>query len=65
MLGTVRHELAFPLENRGERPPAVARGVEEVALVPNGDLQYVSEQVAREKVARLGKAKTATMEAAA
>ena len=41
------------------------RGVGEIALVPNGDLQYVSEQVAREKVARLGKAKTATMEAAA
>ena len=41
------------------------RGVEEVALVPNGDLQYVSEQVAREKLVRLGKAKTATMEAAA
>jgi energy-coupling factor transport system ATP-binding protein len=32
VLGTVRHELAFPLENRGERPAAVARGVEEVAL---------------------------------
>jgi 5-methyltetrahydropteroyltriglutamate--homocysteine methyltransferase len=41
------------------------RGVEEIALVPNGDLQYVSEQVAREKVARLGKARTATTEAAA
>jgi 5-methyltetrahydropteroyltriglutamate--homocysteine methyltransferase len=41
------------------------RGVEEVALVPNGDLQYVSEQVAREKLGRLGKAKTATVEAAA
>ena len=41
------------------------RGVSEVALVPNGDLQYVSEPVAREKVARLGKAKTATTEAAA
>ena len=41
------------------------RGVEDVALVPNGDLQYVSEAVAREKVARLGKAKTATTEAAA
>jgi 5-methyltetrahydropteroyltriglutamate--homocysteine methyltransferase len=41
------------------------RGVEEIALVPNGDLQYVSEQVAREKLARLGKAKTATTEAAA
>jgi 5-methyltetrahydropteroyltriglutamate--homocysteine methyltransferase len=42
-----------------------ARGVEKVGLVPNGDLQYVSEQVAREKLSRLGKAKTATMEAAA
>ena len=41
------------------------RGIEEIALVPNGDLQYVSEQVAREKLARLGKAKTATVEAAA
>ena len=41
------------------------RGVGEVALVPNGDLQYVSEPVAREKVGRLGKAKTATTEAAA
>jgi 5-methyltetrahydropteroyltriglutamate--homocysteine methyltransferase len=41
------------------------RGVEEIALVPNGDLQYVSEQVAREKLGRLGKAKTATTEAAA
>jgi 5-methyltetrahydropteroyltriglutamate--homocysteine methyltransferase len=42
-----------------------ARGVKEVALVPNGDLQYVSEPVAREKLTRLGKAKTATTEAAA
>ena len=42
-----------------------ARGVTEIALVPNGDLQYVSERIAREKVARLGKAKTATTEAAA
>jgi 5-methyltetrahydropteroyltriglutamate--homocysteine methyltransferase len=33
-------------------------GVEEIALVPNGDLQYVSDAVAREKLARLGKAKT-------
>jgi 5-methyltetrahydropteroyltriglutamate--homocysteine methyltransferase len=29
-----------------------------VALVPNGDLQYVSEPIAREKIARLGQAKT-------
>jgi 5-methyltetrahydropteroyltriglutamate--homocysteine methyltransferase len=41
------------------------RGVERIALVPNGDLQYVSEPIAREKLARLGKAKTATTEAAA
>lgn len=46
-------------------PQLHARGVEDVALVPNGDLQYVSEAVARDKVARLGKAKTATTEAAA
>ena len=35
-----------------------ARGVEKIALVPNGDLQYVSEAVARDKLARLGQAKT-------
>jgi 5-methyltetrahydropteroyltriglutamate--homocysteine methyltransferase len=34
-----------------------ARGVQDVALVPNGDLQYVSQPVAREKLARLGQAK--------
>jgi 5-methyltetrahydropteroyltriglutamate--homocysteine methyltransferase len=34
------------------------RGVEEIALVPNGDLQYVSQAVAREKLTRLGQAKT-------
>jgi energy-coupling factor transporter ATP-binding protein EcfA2 len=32
VMGTVRAELAFPLENRGEAPAAVARGVEESAL---------------------------------
>ncbi len=31
-MGTVRSELAFPLENRGESRAAVARGVEEAAL---------------------------------
>jgi 5-methyltetrahydropteroyltriglutamate--homocysteine methyltransferase len=41
------------------------RGIERIALVPNGDLQYVSEPIAREKLGRLGKAKTATTEAAA
>jgi 5-methyltetrahydropteroyltriglutamate--homocysteine methyltransferase len=39
--------------------------VERIALVPNGDLQYVSQRIAQEKLARLGKAKTATTEAAA
>ena len=34
--------------------------VERIALVPNGDLQYVSQPFAQEKLARLGKAKTAT-----
>jgi 5-methyltetrahydropteroyltriglutamate--homocysteine methyltransferase len=41
------------------------RGAERIALVPNGDLQYVSEPIARVKLARLGKARTATTEAAA
>jgi len=36
-----------------------ARGVAEVALVPNGDLQYVSERIAREKLAHLGASRTA------
>jgi len=41
------------------------REVEQIALVPNGDLQFVSERIAREKLLRLGNAKTATVEAAA
>jgi 5-methyltetrahydropteroyltriglutamate--homocysteine methyltransferase len=41
------------------------REVAQLALVPNGDLQFVSERTAREKLLRLGKAKTATVEAAA
>jgi energy-coupling factor transport system ATP-binding protein len=32
VMGTVRAELALPLENRGDAATAVARGVEEVAL---------------------------------
>ncbi|HUE27931.1 MAG TPA: ATP-binding cassette domain-containing protein [Solirubrobacteraceae bacterium] len=32
VMGTVRAELALPLENRGHGPAAVARGVEEAAL---------------------------------
>ncbi len=38
--------------------------VERIALVPNGDLQYVSEPIAREKLARLGQARFALEEAA-
>jgi 5-methyltetrahydropteroyltriglutamate--homocysteine methyltransferase len=37
-----------------------ARVAGEVVLVPNGDLQFVSERVAREKVLALGRARTAT-----
>jgi 5-methyltetrahydropteroyltriglutamate--homocysteine methyltransferase len=51
-------ELAAFAQRLGER-------AERIALVPNGDLQYVSEKIAREKLARLGKARTATTEAAA
>ncbi len=32
VMGTVRNEIAFPLENRGASPSAIARGVEEAAL---------------------------------
>ncbi len=32
VMGSVRAEIAFPLEGRGDGPSAVARGVEEVAL---------------------------------
>jgi 5-methyltetrahydropteroyltriglutamate--homocysteine methyltransferase len=41
------------------------RGLERIVLVPNGDLQYVSQPIAQQKLARLGKAKRATMEGAA
>lgn len=41
------------------------RVVGEVALVPNGDLQYVSEPIAGAKLERLGAAKTAAAEEAA
>jgi 5-methyltetrahydropteroyltriglutamate--homocysteine methyltransferase len=51
-------ELAEFAQRLGER-------AERIALVPNGDLQYVSEPVAREKLARLGRARAASVEAAA
>ena len=41
------------------------REVEEIALVPNGDLQFVSGRMAGEKLQRLGQAKTARVEGAA
>jgi 5-methyltetrahydropteroyltriglutamate--homocysteine methyltransferase len=37
----------------------------EIALVPNGDLQFVAEPIARRKLAALGAAKAAAVEAAA
>jgi 5-methyltetrahydropteroyltriglutamate--homocysteine methyltransferase len=51
-------ELAEFAQRLGER-------AERIALVPNGDLQYVSEPIAREKLGRLGRARTASVEAAA
>ena len=41
------------------------RGVERIALVPNGDLQYVSQPFAQEKLARLGQARSALVQEAA
>ena len=40
------------------------RAAGEIALCPNGDLQFVSEPVAREKLSRLGQARSAIGEAA-
>jgi 5-methyltetrahydropteroyltriglutamate--homocysteine methyltransferase len=51
-------ELAAFAQHLGKR-------ADNIALVPNGDLQYVSDRIAREKLQRLGKARTATTEAAA
>jgi 5-methyltetrahydropteroyltriglutamate--homocysteine methyltransferase len=44
---------------------AVHLEVERVALVPNGDLQFVAEPLAREKLTRLGQAKEMKAEVAA
>jgi 5-methyltetrahydropteroyltriglutamate--homocysteine methyltransferase len=41
------------------------REIEQLALVPNGDLQFVAQPVAEQKLRRLGAAKTATVGAAA
>lgn len=41
-----------------------ARGPAGIALTPNGDLQFVPEPIAREKLARLGRASTSLAEVA-
>jgi len=55
-----------------ERPDEIARFAESlaarepaaIALTPNGDLQFVPEPIAREKIARLGRASTSLAEVA-
>jgi 5-methyltetrahydropteroyltriglutamate--homocysteine methyltransferase len=60
LLAGVVDARSSALEDPQEIAEFVERlGVERVALVPNGDLQYVSEPIARQKLARLGAARTA------
>ncbi|TML57628.1 MAG: hypothetical protein E6G22_15380 [Actinobacteria bacterium] len=60
LLAGVVDARSSALEEPQEIADFVGRlGVERVALVPNGDLQYVSEPIARQKLARLGAARTA------
>jgi 5-methyltetrahydropteroyltriglutamate--homocysteine methyltransferase len=49
-------EISRFVEQLGERAPAG------ISLVPNGDLQFVSEAIAREKLVRLGRARVALEE---
>ena len=65
LAGVVDARNSLPEEPREIAAFVERLEVERIALVPNGDLQYVSQPVAQEKLARLGKAKTATTEAAA
>jgi 5-methyltetrahydropteroyltriglutamate--homocysteine methyltransferase len=65
LAGVVDARSSVPEEPREIAAFVERLDVERIALVPNGDLQYVSQPVAQEKLARLGKAKTATTEAAA
>src|SRR5207247_529202 len=58
-------QLEEPREIAGFADRLRERGVERIALVPNGDLQYVSEPIAREKIARLGRARSALEQTAA
>jgi 5-methyltetrahydropteroyltriglutamate--homocysteine methyltransferase len=60
-----RNSLAEEPRELASFAQRLAEKAERVALVPNGDLQYVSQPIAQDKLARLGKAKTATTEAAA
>jgi 5-methyltetrahydropteroyltriglutamate--homocysteine methyltransferase len=65
LAGVVDARSSMPEEPRKIATFVERLEVERVALVPNGDLQYVSQPIAQEKLARLGRAKTATTEAAA
>jgi 5-methyltetrahydropteroyltriglutamate--homocysteine methyltransferase len=65
LAGVVDARSSVPEEPREIAAFVERLEVERVGLVPNGDLQYVSQPVAQEKLARLSKAKTATTEAAA
>ena len=65
LAGVIDARSSVPEEPREIAAFVERLDVERVALVPNGDLQYVSQPLAQEKLARLGKAKTATTEAAA
>jgi 5-methyltetrahydropteroyltriglutamate--homocysteine methyltransferase len=59
LLAGVVDARSSALEDPQEIADFVERlGVERIALVPNGDLQYVSESIARQKLARLGAART-------
>jgi 5-methyltetrahydropteroyltriglutamate--homocysteine methyltransferase len=65
LAGVVDARSSVPEEPRDIAAFTQRLEVDRVALVPNGDLQYVSEPIAREKLSRLGKARAATTEAAA
>jgi methionine synthase II (cobalamin-independent) len=65
LAGVVDARSSVPEEPREIAGFVERLDVERIALVPNGDLQYVSQSIALEKIARLGKAKAATTEAAA
>lgn len=57
--------LEDPVELRGPVRALLDRAPAGVTLVPNGDLQFVPEPIAREKLARLGRARHDLQEAAA